>query len=141
MFLYFTIENPDIKYIEELNALKNSAEEANREKTNFLASMSHEIRTPMNAIIGLSQSILDNDDIPKSINEDVKNINKAADTLLEIVNNILDITKIEAGKTVLNNKPYNLADVVAELNNIVDVSLGEKPIKYSVKTVLSFIAV
>ena len=135
MLLYFTIENPDLKYIEELNTLKISAEEANKAKTNFLASMSHEIRTPMNAIIGLSQSILDHEEIPKSINEDVKNINKAADTLLEIVNNILDITKIEAGKIELNNKPYNLADVVAELNNIVEISLGEKPIKYSVKTI------
>ena len=134
MFLYFTIENPDLKYIEELNALKVSAEEANKAKTNFLASMSHEIRTPMNAIIGLSQSILSND-LPKSISEDVKNINKAGDTLLEIVNNILDITKIEEGKTKINNKPYNLADVVAELTNIVNISLGEKPIKYSVKTV------
>ena len=134
MFLYFTIENPDIKYIEELNALKNTAEEANKAKTNFLASMSHEIRTPMNAIIGLSQSILAND-LPKNIYEDVKNINKAGDTLLEIVNNILDITKIEEGKTKLNNKPYSLASVVAELTNIVNISLGEKPIKYSVRTI------
>lgn len=134
MFLYFTIENPDIKYIEELNALKNKAEDANRAKTNFLASMSHEIRTPMNAIIGLSESILSHD-VPKSIEEDIKSINKAGDTLLEIVNNILDITKIEEGKTKLNNKPYNLADVVAELNNIINISIGEKPIKYTVSTI------
>jgi len=134
MFLYFTVENPDLKYIEELNRLKEAAESANMEKTNFLASMSHEIRTPMNAVIGLSQSLL-TDDLPKSIIADVKNINKASETLLEIVNNILDITKIEAGKTTLNNSPYSLADVVAELNNIVNVSLCEKPIKYSVKTI------
>lgn len=134
MFLYFTVENPDIKYVEELNALKEAAEEANSAKTNFLASMSHEIRTPMNAIIGLSESIL-TEDVPKSIAEDVKNINKAATTLLEIVNNILDITRIEEGKDTIKNNPYNLADVVAELTNIVNVSLGEKPIKYTVNTV------
>ena len=134
VILYFTIENPDIKYIEELNVLKDAAEAANREKTNFLASMSHEIRTPMNVIIGLSQSILTND-LPKPVREDMKNINKAGDTLLEIVNNILDITKIEEGKTKINNKPYSLADVIAELSSIVNVSIGEKPIKYSVKTI------
>ena len=132
--LYFTIENPDIKYIEELNVLKEKAEEANREKTNFLASMSHEIRTPMNVIIGLSQSILASD-LPKTVREDMKNINKASDTLLEIINNILDITKIEEGKTKINNKPYSLADVIAELSSIVNVSIGEKPIKYSAKTI------
>lgn len=134
LFLYFTIENPDIKYVDELNALKVAAEEANQAKTNFLASMSHEIRTPMNVIIGLSQSML-NGDVPKELYEDVKNINKAGDTLLEIINNILDITKIEAGKTELNEKPYNLADLVAELTNIVNISLSEKPIKFSVETV------
>jgi len=134
IFLYFTMENPDLKYIDELNALKVAAEDANKAKTNFLASMSHEIRTPMNAIIGLSESIL-NGDVPKSIQEDIKNINKAGDTLLEIVNNILDITKIEEGKTVIHNKPYNLADVIAELTNIINVSISEKPIKFEVVTI------
>lgn len=134
IIFYFTVENPDIKYIEELNTLKEAAEKANREKTNFLASMSHEIRTPMNVIIGLSQSIITND-LPKTVQDDIKSINKAGDTLLEIVNNILDITKIEDGRTEIVNKPYNLADVIAELTNIVNVSLGEKPIKFTVKTI------
>lgn len=134
LFLYFTLENPDIKYIDELNALKIKAEEANKAKTYFLASMSHEIRTPMNVIIGLSESILSGGDT-SSLYDDVKSINKAGETLLEIVNNILDITKIEEGRTTINNKPYNIADMVAELTSIVNISLSEKPIKFSVETI------
>ena len=68
--------------------------------------MSHEIRTPMNVIIGLSETLL-NGEVPKDMREDIKNINEAGNILLEIVNNILDITKVEAGKTTLNNNPYS----------------------------------
>ena len=135
LFIYFTLENPDLKYIDELNALKIRAEEANQAKTYFLASMSHEIRTPMNAIIGLSESILQSGNVPSEIYEDVKNISRAGDTLLEIVNNILDITKIEEGKTEVKNEPYNLADTIAELKNITEISLAEKPIKFNVEII------
>lgn len=135
LFIYFTLENPDLKYIDELNALKIRAEEANQAKTYFLASMSHEIRTPMNAIIGLSESILQSGNVPSEIYEDVKNISRAGDTLLEIVNNILDITKIEEGKTEVRIEPYNLADTIAELKNITEISLAEKPIKFNVEII------
>ena len=134
LFIYFTIENPDLKYIDELNALKEAAEDANRTKTDFLASMSHEIRTPMNAIIGLSNSLLSGN-VPKEIYEDITNINKASETLLEIINNILDITKIEEGKTTVNNKLYDLGDTIAELKNITEAAIGEKPIKFTVETI------
>ena len=134
LFQYFTIENPDLKYIDELNALKVKAEEANMAKTNFLASMSHEIRTPMNAIIGLSETIL-NGNVPPELKDDIKNINEAGTILLEIVNNILDITKVEAGKTTLNNQPYSLADTIAKLSHITKISLTDKPIKFDVEVI------
>ena len=131
IFIYFTLENPDIKYIQELNILKEKAEAANKAKTDFLASVSHEIRTPLNVIIGLSESILESN-ISTTMYEDVKNINQAGEILLEIINNILDITKVEEGKMVLINEPYNLGEVIGELSNIVKVSLSEKPIKFNV---------
>ena len=134
LFLYFTMENPDLKYIDELNELKIRAEDANKAKTNFLASMSHEIRTPMNAIIGLSSSILQGN-VPNEIYDDVKSINLAGNTLLELVNNILDITKIEEGKATVNNKPYNLGSLLAELKGYIEISLIERPIKFEIELI------
>ena len=130
VFMYFILVNPDIRYIDELNELRKTAESANKAKTEFLASMSHEIRTPMNAIIGLTDSALTND-LPNSIREDIKNINNAGQILLEIINNILDISKIEEGKMELVNAPYNISNIVQELSNIVIVRIGEKPIKFN----------
>ncbi len=133
IFIYFTFENPDLKYIDELDDLRNKAEIANNAKTDFLASVSHEIRTPLNAIIGLSESI-PTKDLPKDVAEDIKNINNAGSILLEIVNNILDITKVEEGKMTLNNKPYSLADIISELTSLVNVTISEKPIKFNIET-------
>ena len=131
LFQYFTLENPDLKYVDELSALKAKAEEANQAKTDFLASMSHEIRTPMNVIIGLSETLMNENLSPKQ-QEDVKNINEAGNILLEIVNNILDITKVESGKMEINNAPYSLADVIAKLTYVTKISLMEKPITFDV---------
>lgn len=130
VFMYFILVNPDIRYIDELNALREEAENANRAKTDFLASMSHEIRTPMNAIIGLTDSALSNE-LSDSVREDIKNINNAGQILLEIINNILDISKIEEGKMELSCSSYSISNIVLELSNIVMVRIGDKPIKFN----------
>ena len=97
MLTYFFIENPDVKMLEITELAKEAADKANRAKTDFLSSMSHEIRTPLNAIVGFSECIQDAQTMDEA-KENAHDIVNASQTLLEIVNGILDISKIEAGK-------------------------------------------
>lgn len=133
MVMYHTIENPDLKLINELNMAKDQAEKANRAKTDFLSSMSHEIRTPLNAIVGFSNSLNDNKDIPESAKLDVKDILVASDNLLEIVNGVLDISKIEANKIEIIKKEYDTKKMLDELSKLTKVRIGEKPIEFITK--------
>ena len=132
LIMFFTIENPDVKLINELELAKNSAEKANRAKTEFLSSMSHEIRTPLNAIVGLSEIINKTDDV-KEIHEDSKDIVNASYTLLEIVNSILDISKIEAGKMEIVKVNYNPRDEIQKLAKLLETRIGSKDLKLYVE--------
>ena len=109
------------------NALDES-KNANKAKDEFLAIMSHEIRTPMNTIIGLSSSIL-NEKLPISIKEDVENINEASTNLLEIIDGILDISKIEAGSQKLDEKEYNSAKLFKNIEKYAIQNLKDNKTK------------
>ena len=128
--MYFTIENPDIKMIEQLNIARDTAEKANEAKTDFLSNMSHEIRTPLNAIVGFSNLLLEDKTVPDSAKDEVRDIVMASDNLLEIVNGILDISKIEANKLEIVNTEYVFSKMCDELVALSIGRLGDKPIEF-----------
>lgn len=130
--MYHTIENPDVKMIKQLEVAKEQADKANHAKSEFLSSMSHEIRTPLNAIMGFSNGLLE-EEINDAAKSDVKNIVMASENLLELVNGILDISKIEANKLEIIETPYNFRDMFDELVLLTKARLGDKPLdfKYS----------
>jgi len=128
MIMVFTIENPDLKLINQLEYAKNTAEKANRAKSDFLSSMSHEIRTPLNAIVGLSEVIKNSDDIDE-IHEDANDVVMASKNLLEIVNGILDISKIEADKMEIIESNYNPVETFGEITSLIESKLDEKNLK------------
>lgn len=129
--MYFTIENPDIKMIEQLNLMKEQAEKANRAKSDFLSSMSHEIRTPLNAIVGFSECIKQADSLAEA-KENAEDVITASNTLLEIVNGILDISKIESGKLELVEVDYDTRKLFKEVERLIAVRIGDKPLDFEV---------
>ena len=111
------------------NALED-ANQANKAKTAFLSNMSHEIRTPMNAIIGLDRIALNDPDISEATREYLEKIGLAAQHLLTLINDILDMSRIESGRMSVRNEEFSFAKLLAQVNTIISGQCRDKGIEY-----------
>ncbi len=140
--LYFSLETADyhdlIKSNEKLIIAEQDAVKANRAKSDFLASMSHEIRTPLNAVLGMDELIIsevgENKPVEPAaaarIREYADNIKDAGQILLSVINDILDLTKVESGKMEINAAPYKLHELTDDIDTLIRIKAEQKELNY-----------
>lgn len=141
MIKQFYIQTSELKHeiekrIEVENELlhaKESAESASKAKSEFLANMSHEIRTPMNAILGFSEILLDRFADYSQYLDYVSAINSSGKNLLRIINDILDLAKIESGRLEIQNAPLDLADVIKDIKQVFSLKVMEKGLEFNLQ--------
>lgn len=119
------------KTIIELNKAKQITEEATLAKSSFLANMSHEIRTPLNGIIGMADLALMDENNTESQTERLNDIRQSGESLLDIINEILDISKIEANKLVLEEIEFNTRDLIKKIEKLLSVKTFRKELEFT----------
>ena len=120
---------------ESLNEALQEANQANKAKTAFLSNMSHEIRTPMNAIIGLNNIVLNDPSISDQTREHLESIGTSAHHLLGIINDILDMSRIESGRMAIKNEEFSFAKTLEQVNTIISGQCNDKGLHYDCRTI------
>ncbi|MBO4401359.1 MAG: response regulator [Selenomonadaceae bacterium] len=129
------IQREQIMRNNQLKAALDNANQASVAKTAFLSSMSHEIRTPMNAIIGLDSIALKEPNLPARTREHLRKIGDSARHLLVLINDILDMSRIESGRMVLKNEEFSFGDMMEQINTMVGGQCADKGLNYDCKII------
>ncbi len=124
------LENETIEKNKALSEALEAAEQANKAKTAFLSSMSHEIRTPMNAIIGLDSLALRNENLDPETRDYLEKIGVSARHLLGLINDILDMSRIESGRMILRKEEFSFRNMLEQINMMVMTQCSDKGLKY-----------
>ena len=133
--IYLTQVNDELRQAQDIAAeALQSAERASKAKTDFLANMSHDIRTPMNAIIGITTLMKNELHQPEKLAEHLDKLEKSGQLLLGIINDILDMSRIESGKTTLNVEKMNLPQQISQLDSIIRQQAGQRRQTFTVNT-------
>ena len=132
---HLTQANDEMKRAQTIAAeALHAAERASQAKTDFLSNMSHDIRTPMNAIVGLTTLMENELDQPEKLAEHLHKLESSGQLLLGIINNILDMSRIESGKTTLSVEPMHLSQQLDQLSTMIRAQASEKAQTFTVST-------
>ena len=133
--IHLTQVNDELRQAQDIAAeALQSAERASKAKTDFLANMSHDIRTPMNAIIGITTLMKNELHQPEKLAEHLDKLENSGQLLLGIINDILDMSRIESGKTTLNVEKMNLPQQISQLDSIIRQQAGQRSQSFTVST-------
>ena len=133
--IQLTQANDELRQAQDVAAeALQSAERASKAKTDFLANMSHDIRTPMNAIIGITTLMKNELHQPEKLAEHLGKLESSGQLLLGIINDILDMSRIESGKTTLNEEKMNLSQQISQLDSIIRQQAGQRRQTFTVNT-------
>ncbi len=134
LFIMFNIYSAILRRERDAKLAKMQAEESSRAKTNFLSNMSHDIRTPMNAIIGYTNLAQRKDATPEEMHEFLGKIQNSSQHLLALINDVLEMSRIESGKMELDAVPANIEKILRDLHDMFATQMQGKQINFSVES-------
>ena len=132
LYLYLSIESQDALLIAEFKESTEKANEYNKLRTDFIMNMSHELRTPLTSVLGFSDSLINNDFNLEELKEDSKNIYLASKNLLDLINSIVDVSKLDSNKEVVNINNYTLDTIIYDIRSNLNAYIQKNNLIFTI---------